>query len=58
MQEWILIDDSHPRFNTWEHRNGYKETFWKKENPNSALVKTGSDHCTGYRREYKGVDIK
>ena len=55
MYDWILIDDSHPRFNTWEHRNGYKECFWKEQNPNSGTVKTGTEYGYG-KREFKGVD--
>ena len=33
-KEWILIDDSHPKFDRWQHRNGYVEAFYKGENPN------------------------
>ena len=49
---WILIDDSHPKFDRWEHTNGYIETFPKGQNPNrlyayelfGELVK---DYCVG-----------
>lgn len=60
MQEWILINDSHPRFNTWLNvRGGYKESFWKRENPNSTLVKTATDYGYGVKtREWKGVDVQ
>jgi hypothetical protein len=42
MNNWILIDDSHPRFDRWQHCTGFVEAFWKGQNPNLMTAKETS----------------
>lgn len=33
--DWMLIDEGHPRYNVWKSMYGYCETFPKNVNPNN-----------------------
>lgn len=35
---WTLVDDTHPKFNRWQHDRGYYECFRKNENPNLEIT--------------------
>lgn len=43
---WMLIDNSHPRFNIWMADTGCKECFFKSEDPN--ITKPLGESTTPY----------
>ena len=50
--EWTLLDDSHPRFDIWVADTGYRECFFKGQNPN--IIKPFGENTTPYntKEEY------
>ena len=63
---WRLVDDSHPRFDTWEafslviNEHVYKESFPKGVNPNlyaSAASEHDYSDQEGREESEKGLDL-
>lgn len=45
---WWIVDSTHPIFNIWECTPGYRETFFKNEDPN--IIKPYGERTREYKK--------